>query len=260
MAIAIALFRPHCRRRLRLLWLALLLAAASLPARAADAPPLHAVAAKFPPYTMDDDGRMAGPTRDLLAALAARLGRQPDFHLLPLARALATAEHQPDTLIALIARTPAREGRFRWICPVLDYDVKVFRRQTRSDVIIARIEDLKRWQVVGANSDVKTTYLMRQGVPVVVTADEDEAIRLLLHDRVDLMPGHPASMHLRLQDLGLPQDTLVPVLDLPDLTSRLYLAFGPHTGDTVVAAAMAACDALTRDGSLARLISPAMLN
>jgi polar amino acid transport system substrate-binding protein len=173
---------------------------------------------------------------------------------------LATAENEPDILIAMIARSPARETQFRWVCPVLDYDVKLFRRRVRDDIAVRSIDDLKRWQVVGANGDVKTNYLRRQGIPVVTTADEDEAIRLLLYDRVDLMPGHPASMHLRLKALGLPLDTLVPIMDLPALSNRLYLAYGPQTPAATVDAAAAACAALIKDGAVSRLMIPAMLN
>jgi len=253
-------FRTACRIAAGLVLAGGVLLAGGM-AQAADAlPQIHYVAAKFPPYTNDDDGHAAGPTRNLLDMLADRLGQKATVRLLPLARALATAENEPDTLIALIARTPARETQFHWVCPVLDYDVQVFRRRVRSDIAVAGIDDLRRWHVVGANSDVKTVYLQRQGIPVVTTADEDEAMRLLLYDRVDLMPGHPASMHLRLQNLGLPRDTLVPVLALPELTSRLYLAFGRRTEPAVADAVGAACAALIKDGTVARLMIPAMLN
>lgn len=257
---------PH----LPALLLAALLVVLQPAAASADPPPpgtvanglphIHYVAARFPPYTLDHQDRMAGPTRDLLVALAERVGRPSEPRLLPLARALSVAEHEADTLVALIARTPPRETRFHWVCPVLDYDVQVFRHRDRPDIRPDSIADLKSWQLAGANRDVKTNYLLHQGLPVTVTADEDEAMRLVLHGRAELMPSHPASLLLRLREAGLPADTMVPVLALPELTSRLYLAFGIRTAPAVAAAFATACAAMIADGTVARLLQPAMLN
>ena len=116
---------------------------------AADLPPISYVASRFPPYTFELSGEAAGPTAALIAALAERVGRPAPLAVLPLARALAEAENQPNTLIALIARTAAREEQFHWVCPVLNYDVAVFRRRDRPDVAAEGLPDLARWRVAG---------------------------------------------------------------------------------------------------------------
>lgn len=227
---------------------------------AADLPQVGYVATRFPPYTLVQDGQAAGPTANLIAALAERVGRPAPLAILPLARALAEAENEPNTLIALIARTAARENQFHWVCPVLNYDVMVFRRHDRPDVTAASLADLARWRIAGVHLDVKTEYLLRNGIPVVETADEDAAARQLLHGRVDAMPAHPASLQLRLRELGERSDAAIAFLPLPDLTSRLYLAFGKATEPSVVAAFAAACEAMQAGGEIDRLMRPVETN
>ncbi|MCW0235545.1 MAG: transporter substrate-binding domain-containing protein [Ferrovibrio sp.] len=231
------------------------------PAHGADLPVLHYVAGRFPPYTQEDANSIAiGPTAALVAELARRLGRPAPLLVQPFARALATAEHEPNTLIALIARTPEREESFHWVCPVLDYDVLMFRRRERSLVVANAIADLKQWRIAGVNRDVKTEYLLRHGIPVEIMADEDEATRLLLFGRVDAMPGHPATVRMRLREQDQREDALVPMLALPELTSKLYLAFGRSTAPEVAATVAQTCAAMIASGEVAQLLQPVMQN
>lgn len=227
---------------------------------AADLPPISYVASRFPPYTFELSGEAAGPTAALIAALAERVGRPAPLAVLPLARALAEAENQPNTLIALIARTAAREEQFHWVCPVLNYDVAVFRRRDRPDVAAEGLPDLARWRIAGVSHDVKTDYLLRNGIPVIESTDEDNATRQLLYGRVDALPAHPASLYLRLQEMGERRDAVVAFLPLHDLTSRLYLAFGRTTPAWVAQIFSQACAAMMANGDIDRLMRPPETN
>lgn len=239
----------------------------ALPARGAEPMPAAAlpgiqyVAGRFPPYTLADNTEHAtGPTAALIAALGKRIMRPGPVSVLPLARALAAAEHEPNTLIALIARIPEREARFHWVCPVLDYDAAMFRRSDRADVAATSLADLKRLRIAGLNRDVKTNYLERQGIPVQPTPDEGDALRLLLHGRVDAIAAHPATLRMRMRDFGEPADRVVAFLPLPELNLKLYLAFGKNTAPPVVETVSAACTEMTRNGEIARLMQPSPIN
>lgn len=249
-------------RRAFLLFATLVLGLAPmLAAQAAELPELHYIAGRFPPYTQVDAGDVAvGPTAALIAALAERIGRPGPLQVVPFARAITAAEYEPNTLIALVAPNAEREATFQWVCPVLDFDVAVFRLQGRDDIVADAPEELKRWRVVGVNRDVKTEYLQRHGVPVQIAADEDEAVRLLLHGRIDAMAAHPATMQMRLREAGLPTSTVVQMLKLRDITSRLYLAFGPRTAPDIVETVRDACYRMIASGEVSRLMQPAMQN
>lgn len=232
-----------------------------LPAQGADLPELHYVAGRFPPYTQVDANDIpVGPTAALIAALAEKINRPAPLHVVPFARAITAAEHEPNTLIALLAPTVEREAKFQWVCPVLDFDVAIFRLRIRGDVVADGVEQLKAWRIVGVNRDMKTEYLQRNGIPMQIAADEDEAVRLLLHGRVDAMPAHPATMRMRMREAGMPDDTVVDILKLREITNRLYLAFGPQTAPDVVETVRDACYRMIENGDIRRLMQPALQN
>ena len=143
---------------------------------------------------------------------------------------------------------------------MLDYDVAVFRRHDRPDVVASQPADLAKWRIAGVNRDVKTEYLQRLGIPVEITADEDEATRLLLYGRIDALPAHPATLRMRLREMNESPDTLVPVLRLRDISSRLYLAFGQKTSPDTVERVRAACYEMIVRGEIAQLMLTVMLN
>jgi polar amino acid transport system substrate-binding protein len=230
-------------------------------ARSAGLPELHYIAGRFPPYTqVDAGGHAAGPTAALIEALGRRIGRPAPLAVVPFARAITAAEHEPNTLIALIAPNPEREAKFQWVCPVLDYDVAVFRHRDRPDIVAEQPADLAKWRVAGVNRDVKTEYLQRLGIPVQIAADEDEATRLLLYRRIDILLAHPATLRMRLHELGERDDALVPILRLRDISSRLYLAFGPKTAPETVETLRSACYDMIRRGETAQIMQTVMQN
>lgn len=233
----------------------------ALPARSAETelPGIQYVAAPFLPYTVSDaTGHATGPTAQLVAALGQRLQRPGPVQVLPFARALATAENEPNTLVGLIARSAERESRFRWICPVLDYEVSVYRLR-KSVVVAGSVADLKALRIAGVMQDIKTNYLQRNGIIVIPASDEDEAVRLLLHGRVEAIASHPAALRQRLRGMGERVDIVDVLMPLPELSSKLWLAFGATTAPAVADRFSAACDAMAKNGEVARLMQPAQL-
>lgn len=220
-------------------------------------PPATIVTTKFPPYMeLSAEDQPIGPGVDFVRRVAARAGQTPAIRMLPWARALLTAESDANTLIFMIARTPERETRFHWVCGALEYDVMLFRRSDRIEVAPRNPGDLRSWHIASARQDVKTNYLKQLGVRVEETDDEDAATRLLVHGRIDLTPAHPPTLHHRLRLLGLPPERVTPVMPLPALTSRLYLAFGANSDPKLVHAYREACDDLIRSGESIRLLKP----
>lgn len=235
------------------------------PAQAADPDPaplpgVQYVAAPFLPYTVADAaGHATGPTAQLIAALSERLRRPGPVHVLPFARALATAENEANTLVGLLARSPERETRFHWVCPVVDYEVNVYRLR-RHSIVVRSLDDLKPLRIAGVTQDIKTNYLQRNGIIVIPAADEDQAVRLLLNVRVDAIASHPASIHLRLREMNESADAVDVLLPLPELSSKLWLAFGITTAPAVAEHFAAACNEMVKSGEVARLMQPARVN
>jgi len=96
-------------RGLALLALALWMQACAL------AGPLRVVTEDYPPYSYLEAGRVTGYSTAVVRAVLAEAGLEAEIQLIPWARAYDLALHDEQVLIYSIARTPAREHKFRWI-------------------------------------------------------------------------------------------------------------------------------------------------
>lgn len=227
-----------------------LLAAAPSWAQTAD-PEFRVVTTSFPPYSMEVDGRVRGVAADLVQAVLDDLGVRTPIEVFPWARAYETALRGPRVLIFQIARTAEREDRFKWVGEVASYDVHLYRRADRTEIAPSGLDDAARWKIGGLLRDVKTLHLQDLGVSVTTYSDEANGLSMLLGGRIDLMPSDRQAMLQRLDLAGLPQDRVVPVLRLDDISGPLYMAFSPDTPDALVGRVRASLDrvrAVHKDG------------
>ncbi|REL35155.1 substrate-binding periplasmic protein [Thalassotalea euphylliae] len=81
------------------------------------------IGAEVPPFSWQQENEVVGINMDVAAQAAQTMGYQVDRKILPLKRALSTLSHQPNTLMAGLARTPEREHLYTWIGPVVSIKV-----------------------------------------------------------------------------------------------------------------------------------------
>lgn len=226
----------------RVVWILLaLLTAAPAWAQTAE-PEFRVVTTSFPPYSVEVDGRVRGVAADLVQAVLDDLGVRTPIEVFPWARAYETALRGPRVLIFQIARTPEREGQFKWVGEVASYDVHLYRRADRTEIAPSGLDDAARWKIGGLLRDVKTMHLQDLGMSVTTYSDEANGLSMLLGGRIDLMPSDRQAMLQRLKLAGLPPDRVVPVLRLDDISGPLYMAFSPDTPDALVGRVRASLD------------------
>ncbi|MCJ8519353.1 ABC-type amino acid transport substrate-binding protein [Pseudorhizobium tarimense] len=81
--------------------------------------PLIFTTEAYPPFSFrEQDGTNRGGGIDQLKAMIEEIGRPYDIQIMPWARAIALAETQPMHCVFAAARTPEREGRFKWVIPL----------------------------------------------------------------------------------------------------------------------------------------------
>ncbi|WP_181901472.1 substrate-binding periplasmic protein [Thalassotalea euphylliae] len=86
-------------------------------------PKVTLIGAEVPPFSWQQENKVVGINMDVAAQAAQSIGYQVDRKILPLKRALSTLSHQPNTLMAGLARTPEREHLYTWIGPVVSIKV-----------------------------------------------------------------------------------------------------------------------------------------
>ena len=89
------------------------------PAVQADQAPIRLLTFNEPPWVEVEDGRLQGPTIELIKQLFERAGVPYSIEVLPLKRALKEALNQPGTCVFPIERSQEREASLRWISPLV---------------------------------------------------------------------------------------------------------------------------------------------
>ena len=203
-------------------------------ARAEDLPPVRIITSEFAPYSYSDNGQAKGIAADRARQLLRQAGRSIPIEIYPWARAYETALRTPGALLFPVARVPEREDLFKWVGQAIPFQVALFRASQRPDITPATLEDAGRYRIGALQKDVKGVYLTSRGIPHETIADEELGIRMLIHGRLDLLPSDVRSMRYRLEKLGLPADSVVAALPLPEISRPLYFAFNRDTPDALV--------------------------
>jgi len=231
---------------------------ASLWTMPAAAQPIKAVTEESS-YTYVRDGKVAGPATEIVEAALKRAGLSDHrIALYPWARAYDMALQEPNTLIYLIARTPAREAQFKWAGEFLRIEYHLYKLRSRKDVVVRNLGDAKAYTVGVMRDDVRQQYLQSRGFDkLVVSARNSDSLRMLVDGRVQLLPLPDTDMLRFCREANIDPASLEKVLTLNEMTTGIYMAYSRGTPDETVARTRAAFDQLKSEGTVARLMASA---
>jgi len=239
---------PH-----RLLATCLLLAAAA----AASAQTITAVT-ETTPYTYVANGRVVGSATQVLEQTLQRAGLTAyQVHVYPWARAYELALKEPNVLIFLIARTPARERQFHWAGEIMRIQYHLYRLKS-SPVEVKDLEAAKAYSIGVMRDDVRQQYLRSKGFErLVVSAQSLDNFQKLLRGQVDLVPLTTDDAASLCQQTGFDCAGLVRVLTLDEASTGLYMAYSLSTPAPVVQRTQEAFGQLKAEGQVQRLMGAA---
>ena len=204
------------------------------------------------------NGKVAGPASEVVEATLKRAGLN-DYRLAlyPWARAYDMAQQEPNVLIYLIARTPARETLFKWAGEIIRMEYPVYKLRERKDIVVPDLQAAKNYSVGVLRDDVRHEYLKAQGfTKLVVSAQNAENFKKLLNQQIQLIPMPERDAILLCEAAKVDFSQLEQVYTLDALTTGLYMAYSHSTPDDIVARTRAAFDSLKAEGVVARLMKP----
>lgn len=208
-------------------------------------------------YSYLRDGRVAGPVSEVVDATMQRAGFA-DYRagIYPWARAYDIALQEPNVLIFLIARTPARESQFKWVGEFMRLEYHLYKLRTERDVVVKRLADARAYSIGVVRDDMRQQYLQGEGFTrLVVSAQNSDSFRKLLHRQVQLVPLSERDAVRFCEDAHVDFSLLERAYTLDGLSVGLYMAFSRATADDVVLRARTAYERLKADGTVARLMN-----
>ncbi|MGE4423770.1 MAG: substrate-binding periplasmic protein [Pseudodesulfovibrio sp.] len=197
---------------------------------------------EYYPFNYLENGVMRGVSVDLLRMVWAELGTpEQRVESMPWARAYERLQHEPDTVLFCMARTPEREHAFRWAGPIASVRFVLIARKDRH-IRLDSLNDLKGLAVGTLREDVSDTLLAGyQGVASIQpVARMRQNISKLMTGRLDLVAYEEGCWRKITARDGLDPDSFETVYVLRE--TPVYYAFHPDTPAEVVDAFQAALD------------------
>jgi polar amino acid transport system substrate-binding protein len=167
--------------RAMLLALCLLLAAMAQ----ADQASIRLLTFSEPPWVEVQDGRLQGPTIELIKELFQRAGVPYQIDVLPLKRALKEALNQPGTCVFPIERSQERETSLRWISPLVVSRYGLYA-PAGHEIRLQTLEDARPYSIGSYLGSGLGEYLIERGYNVIEVSSAKLGPNMLRHKRFDL--------------------------------------------------------------------------
>lgn len=252
----------------RELLLALTLLPASRARAAAPVLTLTVLAEAFPPLQYETpEGQASGYVYAFVQEMLALVARERALQVgavqfVPLKRALAQAQTEPQLLLLSVARTPEREDGLVWLREIAPYRLWLYRHRASSVPAPRSLAELKGRGLRFGVQDQSNfeAWLRRQGLGQPGDNSQIEAVRqnaLNLRkaqlQRIDLFAHPDVSLAYRAREQGLNPEEFEPVLLIHELSLPLWLACSRGTDPALVQALQRAADSLVAAGRLETL-------
>lgn len=229
----------------------------SLASAAASAQTIKAVTEASAFTHQNSDGKVGGPASQIVEATLQNAGLTDySVSLYPWARAYDMALQEPNVLIYLIARTPARETQFKWAGEFMRIEYHLYKLRDQAQVTVRSLQDAKNYSIGVMRDDVRHQYLQSQGfTKLVVSAQNIDNFKKLINRQVQLVPIPEVDAKLLCEEARFDCTRLEKVHTLDALAVGLYMAYSKSTSDEVVARTRTAFNKLKADGSVGRLMN-----
>lgn len=227
------------------------------PARAAGpTPELLAYTENLPPLNYGEDEQAQGFSSELLRLMAAEAGLPLRITVLPWQRAMQEAARQPLSVLYSLTRLPEREANFRWVGPIAQRRILIYRLTHRDDVRPTSLTQLNGLRIGVTRDSAAATQLMTAGLrpdtDLEFGQDDANNLRKLLAGRMDLIVLLDSAAAWHLRRLKLPASTLTPVLSL-DVDKSYWYGLPADSDPAIVRRLQDALDRIRRDGRYDRL-------
>ncbi|MBB1300254.1 transporter substrate-binding domain-containing protein [Pseudoalteromonas sp. SR44-8] len=198
---------------LRMILLLSLLSNININANAQDPEPeLTILLNDWPPYNFNKGGKLVGISTELVEAALQKANIKYKLLVYPFKRALYTVQETPNTLLFTVARIPELENMYKWIGPLHTREVYLYKLNSRSDIQINKIADIKQYKTSVLMGGSVEQFLKRnhfqENIDYYVTVNSEQILKALFKKRTDLIPGDPLDLAYQMKTLGYDQSAI----------------------------------------------------
>ncbi len=219
---------------------------------------INVVTEYFPPFQWEKNGKITGPSTEVIQAVIKGVGVDSSIKIYPWARAYTMALKDKNVLIYSIAKIKGRENKFKWVGSIMSRNSYLWKLKKRKDVQVETLEDAKNYKTAGMSMDSGAEYLFSKGFikdeDVYMVSNNEAAIKLLFAQRIDLIVDNNG-LQAKVEKYGYDFDLLEKVLPIEELSGEIYAAFSLLTEDEVVDKFRNELKKLKQNGEFSKIIS-----
>lgn len=206
----------------------------------------------LPPLNYLDNGKLVGPSVEIVQEIQRRIGSEEQIQVYPWARAYKIALDEENVILFGTTQTRQRQDLFKWVGPLaIKRDILLARKAT--EITINNLEDAKQVKRIGTlRDDTREQLLKREGFENLQSvSDEQNNAQKLVLGRIDLWaykdPGYVTVCRLA----GVDPDELEEVYHLRQI--EVSIAFSRMTSDALVAQWDKTFKSMVADGTVQRI-------
>ena len=232
-------------KRLFLLFLAVPLLLAQ-PAKTED---LTILTENLPPLNYMDDGKLMGPSVEIVQEIQKRIGSTEQIQVYPWARAYKIALDEENIILFGMTQTKQRQEMFKWVGPLaVKRDILIAQKE--ANIKISTLDDAKKVMRIGTlRDDTREQLLKREGFENLESvSNEQRNAQKLAMGRIDLWAYKKPGFITVCRLAGVDPNDLEEVYHLRQI--EVSIAFSKKTSDTIVARWNKAFQAMVADGTV----------
>lgn len=184
-----------------------------------------------------ENGKVVGIATEIVQAIFAKAGFATHIEIYPWNRTYQHVLADENGFVYTINRTEKREHLFKWIGPILDKRVFLYRLKRRYDIEASTLEEAKDYTTAVILGHSLTTMLMdrgfREGKELIVTPNKRVQVKLFLAGRCDLITGNQYTIYQALKAEGHSLKDVEPAVFIS--AYPYYIGANPGVDDQIVA-------------------------
>ena len=202
----------------------------------------------YRPLNYLHNGKLQGPSIEILQLLQKKLNNKEDITLLPWKRAYQNTQNTINTALFSTTRTIEREKLFKWVGPLAQKRFNIYALKS-SNIIIDDFEQVKNYVVGVERSTINEQMLLSRGITNLSIINYPmQNLSMLLKKRIDLWSISSSTFHETLLEAHIDPHLLEVVYALRK--AKLYIAFNKKTPDEIINKWQKAYDELYESGKV----------
>jgi len=208
------------------------------------------------PYQIKNkDNSLGGVSTDVVKALFKQTKDNFDIKTMPWARAYNTALTKKNTLIYSISRTPAREKLFHWVGGIKSERIYIWALKSSHFNKVTNIELLSTKRIGLVRKSYAEKFIQNKNFTKVhLLVNDDQSVRMLFKDRVDLIIGDALTLAPRAEKYNLDFSQVEPLIEIKALSVNLFIAFNLNTDLQLVNRYQQAFKQLEKSGKIKAIL------